>query len=92
MALIFTAITCVQFFDLNALAGLLYEPNGPEQTGMATFTFMTGMSLGSVFGNQLFTLLSSDFLFRKVFGVETGAVISHRGLNLFSALTTSTQN
>lgn len=80
-------IGLVQLADYNALAGLRYEMYGPKGTGTATFTFYTGMILGSVSGYQCFILLNSDYVFKDILGVKSGKVLSHRGINLFFALT-----
>ena len=82
MAFWLCTIGLVQLFDYNALAGLRYELYGPQNTGTASFTFIIGMILGSVIGNQLLILGSSDFLFKEIFKVDGGPFLNHRIINL----------
>lgn len=78
-------IGLVQLFDFNAVAGLRYEIYGVENTGMASFTFYTGIVLGSFFGYQLFIMLNSHYVCVEILGLS-GSILTHQMGNIFFGL------
>lgn len=75
-------IGLVQIFDFNAVAGLRYEIYGVENTGMASFTFYTGIVLGMFFGYQLFIMLNSHYVCVDILGLS-GSIVTHQMGNIF---------